>query len=50
MRTVIVTWRAVLLLTALPLVSVSVEVEPQGGVVTLVYLDTPGEEAESAAQ
>lgn len=39
-----------LLLTALTLVSASVKMEPQGGAVTPVYLDTPGEEAEPAAQ
>lgn len=41
---------AVFLLTALTLVSVSVEMEPQGGAVTPVCLDTPGEEAGPAAQ
>lgn len=41
---------AVFLLTALTTVCVSVNPEPQGGAVTPAYLDTPGEEAEPAAQ
>jgi len=38
------------LLTAPPPVSVPVRVEPQGDAATPVYLDTPGEELEPAAQ
>ncbi len=49
-QSVTVMWSAVFPLTARTLVSVSVNLEPQGGAVTPVYLDTPGEEAEPAAQ
>lgn len=43
-------WMAVFLLTALTLVSVSVNSEAQAGAVTPVYLDTPGEGTKPAAQ
>lgn len=41
---------AVFLLTALMKECVNVNLEPQVGAVTHAYLDTPGEEAELAAQ
>lgn len=45
-----VIWSAVSLLTVWTPVSVSVNLEVQGVAVTPVYLDTPGEEVEPAAQ
>ncbi|KAI3372208.1 hypothetical protein L3Q82_007060 [Scortum barcoo] len=50
LQSVTVTWSAVFLLTVWTLASVHVNPELQDAAVTLVYLDTPGEEAEPAAQ